>query len=319
MPARPRVSSQEILALIGLCEEGLSGAEVFREMREKAQDNGWLKRDPKTIRRFCLMWEEYQAESSGDSVTARDRRLRRRDLGGMDSAYENFVHLMRTRSDKSSRSSLVSDELRRLHLAQLTEFADSIRTCLYHPHLEVETLTMEDFDSAGVPQFLTVKGVDWSLDPNAWLSVTTPDFGEADQWGEMLPLFREHTKDSPFWKHLEELAWLPTQLSAMYCEAAARLSETDGDFATAWSDFKSAMAWAAEYSRTSLFPRIPEGAAPPYGAGFAAGVMKRFAAMGYPVYEMQHEMRRLLQELNLDMSSPKIELAIVNGSCERCK
>ena len=117
------------------------------------------------------------------------------------------------------------------HLERLRESVNQLRIHLHNPNLELEPYI-------GTGQHLLLGGHDWALVPEEWAELTTPDFSDEALWGDTFPGLRQHLKESPFWKHLDELKEMVSKLTKDLAEAAKRFGETDHGFWKSWQEIQ---------------------------------------------------------------------------------
>lgn len=196
------------------------------------------------------------------------------------------------------------------HLRRLYELAEKLRSCLYNPRLNQAAYF-------GPERPMMVNGRDWSLDPDGWLAVTTPDLESTGLWGPDFESLRSHLRGSPFWEHLEELKTKVGELKGLYERAAARLAEQDEGFMAKWKEVTD--LWRPAPSRTPFSPEIPEDARPTYGEDYTKKVCDRFEGLGFRVYDVQYELVLGLQRLNDDLLPDEVERLIAEGTCRFCE
>lgn len=201
---------------------------------------------------------------------------------------------------------------RELHVRRLIDLAEAVRRCLYNPRLEL-------LPYIGPWPHLEVNGEDWTLEPDMWLALVTPDFEDPGLWGELFPAFREHTRASPFWGHLDELKGAVEEVEDLHAKAATRLGEQDPAFRAAWEKFEAEREWQTLPSRTLHSPEVPPDLKPLRGAGFTVRALDGFERLGFKVRAGHRRLVQLLQKLNEDMMPDRIERLIEEGTCSLCR
>lgn len=198
------------------------------------------------------------------------------------------------------------------HINRLNDLVEDIRKCVYNPHLELESYI-------GPTPPLLVNRNDWALEPDVWFSLVTPDFDDPSLWGELFPGLKEHLRESPFWRHLDELRSKVQELEALYEEAAAKLSAADSSFSARWADLRRRREWTCRASRTPYSPGVPDDVRPAAGPDLVVEVLEKFNEMGYGVWNRLWELVKLLDQLNSDLLPDRVEPLIAQGSCDFCR
>lgn len=208
------------------------------------------------------------------------------------------------------------------HINELLDYSDKVRKCLYDPrsYLIPEYITDSSFkklDLGRIP--LTIERQSYILDPYTWFYLCTPNFLHG-HWGGELEQLKAHIKEgSNFFASYKILNDLANTLQADYEQVSEKLSTKNIDFKEKWTKIQ-------QFHKTHRPPlRVKD------HAELELEIYPSFSDWRNDlllVYELETfipdifnrlvTLEQLLEKLNDDFSSYKIDSLIQNSHCKDC-
>ncbi len=205
--------------------------------------------------------------------------------------------------------------LRERHLNYICNQAILVLECMENAELKrgAREFGIDDYEP------LQIGSNDWRLDPVNWCDLVSPDFTPEKAWGDAFDLFKQHTKESRFWFHLEELHKNAKYLWEKYDSFAGKFSTADTQLNEKWELIKKTREYTLLNSRNPLTPTLEYQNANPYYSNYdCEQIMKRFYIIDPDLIKMQQGLQFLSEQLWDDLQPQNIDSTIYSGHCNKC-
>lgn len=311
LPGR-QLDDDEIAEILKSCQLGASLGTLIESMNSYALSHKLKPRHRKTLERYylagCLTVGRFGDSRWPNEATVVTVYRQQEEKGNTLQRMQKLQERLQVQSEVRARR--MQDPQHQRHLERVRRVADDIRRCVYNPHLEIE-------DYTGF--LLELDGCDWSLEPTRWLALTTPDFSDPGQWGDMFEAFRAHTKASKLWEHLNDLRQAVERLEVDIAKAAKELAESEEGFGYRWQDYRAVDPWVGQEDfRTRLTPDMPKNWIPTFPGEFNRRTLAMFESRGWAFYGRLKMLVEQLQRLQEDLLPDRLDVVIANGECPLC-
>lgn len=207
---------------------------------------------------------------------------------------------------------LILIERFRNHVDAMMTLRESIRACLDNSY-------SDEAEQLGQVFYITQDGLlwrgdkNWSLTPQKWVELCTPDFDDPTPWGRYFEAFRQHLQGYPFWDYLSELHRKAESLAKMYQDTVSQLGPEKVE---AWQTVTQTGFRLA--GRNPITPIVLQGDSPVYSSDEVTYWFSLFGASVPQMCKLQWEMLKLLKDMNDALMEQTLRDALMAGKCDWC-